>query len=83
MAKDYAVILVEDEETCSVKKVSKNTLDQIKDMQDDGENGIDIVESIVELNSSEENIVANGLSKNEAVEYAEDIADDYIILELF
>ena len=82
MAKDYAVILVEDEETCSVKKVSKSTFNQIKDMIDEGEDGLDIVESIVELNSNEDNIAANGLSKDEAIEYVEDIADDYVILEI-
>jgi hypothetical protein len=83
MAKEYAVVLVEDEESCSVKKVSKNTFDQIKDMLGDGENDLDIVESIVELNSTEDNIVANGLNKDEAIEYAEDVADDYVILEVF
>lgn len=83
MSKDYAVVLVEDEESCSVKRVSKNSFDQIKDMVDDGETGVEIVNSIVELSTTEDNIVANGLDKNEAVEYAEDIADDFVILELF
>jgi hypothetical protein len=83
MAKDYAVILVEDEETCAVKKVSKNTFDQVKDMVGEGENGLDIIESIVELNSTEDNIAANGLTKDEAIDYAEDNADSYVILEIY
>jgi hypothetical protein len=83
MAKDYAVILVEDEESCAVKKVSSNTFDQIKDMLGDGEDDIDIVDSIVDLSTTEDNIVANGLSKEEAVEYAKDISEDYVMLEVF
>lgn len=83
MAKDFAVILVEDEESCSVKKVSKNTFDQINDMISEGEDDLDIIDSIVELNTTEDNIVANGLTKDEAIEYAEDISDDYVILEVF
>jgi hypothetical protein len=83
MSKEYAVILIEDEDSCAVKKVSQNSYDQIKDMIGEGEDDIEIIDSIVELSTSEENIVANGLSKEEAVEYAKDISDDYIILEVF
>jgi hypothetical protein len=83
MSKEYAVILIEDEDSCAVKKVSQNSYDQIKDMLGEGEDDIEIIDSVVELSTSEENIVANGLSKEEAVEYAKDISDDYIILEVF
>jgi hypothetical protein len=83
MSKEYVVILIEDEDSCAVKKVSQNSYDQIKDMLGEGEDDIEIIDSVVELSTSEENIVANGLSKEEAVEYAKDISDDYIILEVF
>lgn len=83
MAKEFAVILVEDEESCAVKKVSQNTFDQIRDMLGDGEDDLDIVDSLVELSTTEDNIVANGLSKDEAMEYASDISSDYVVLEVF
>jgi hypothetical protein len=83
MGKEYVVILVEDEESCAVKKVSGNTFDQIKDMLGDGEDDLEIVDSVVELSTTEDNIVANGLSKDEAIEYARDVSDDYVVLEVF
>lgn len=83
MGKECVVILVEDEESCAVKKVSSNTFDQIKDMLDDGDDGLEIVDSIVELSTTEDNIIANGLSKEEAVEYVKDISDRYVVLDVF
>jgi hypothetical protein len=83
MGKEFVVILVEDEESCAVKKVSANTFDQIKDMLGDGEDDLEIVDSIVELSTTEDNILANGLSKEEAVDYAKDISDDYVVLDVF
>lgn len=83
MAKEYAVILVEDEDSYAVKKVSGNSFDQIKDMIGEGEDDLDIISSIVDLSSTEDNILANGLTKEEAIEYAQDISDDYVMLEAF
>lgn len=82
MSKECVVILVEDEESCAVKKVSSNTFDQIKDMIDDGDDGLEIVDSIVELSTTEDNIITNGLSKEEAIEYVKDISDRYVVLDL-
>jgi hypothetical protein len=82
MAKEYAVILVEDEDSYAVKKVSSNSFDQIRDMKAEGVDDFEIVDSIVELSTTEDNIVANGLFKEEAIECAEDISEDYVILEL-
>ena len=83
MAKEYAVILAEDEETYAVKRVSANSFDQIKDQIGDGEDDLEIIENIVELSTTEDNIISNGLTKEEAIECALDISDDYVILEAF
>ena len=83
MDKDFVVILVEDEEFCTIKKVSINTFDQVNDMISRGEDDIEIFDSIMELSTSEEKNIANGLSKEDAIEYAKDISDNYIILEVF
>lgn len=83
MKKEFSVILVEDEDNCAVKKVSQNTFDQINNMLEEDEDPMDIMDSIVELHTTEENIVANGLSKQEALEYAEDISENYVVLEIY
>ena len=83
MDKDFVLILVEDEEFCTIKKVSINTFDQVNDMISRGEDDIEIFNSIMELSTSEEKNIANGLSKEDALEYAKDISNNYIILEVF
>ena len=83
MDKDFVLILVEDEEFCTIKKVSINTFDQVNDMISRGEDDIEIFDSIMELSTSEEKNIANGLSKEDALEYAKDISNNYIILEVF
>lgn len=83
MPKEYVVILAEDEDSCAVKKVSQNSFNQIKDMIGDGEDDLTIVESIVELSTTEDNILKNGLTKDEAADYAEDVSDDYVMLEIY
>jgi hypothetical protein len=83
MKKEFSVIMVEDEDNCAVKKVSQNTFDQINNMLEEDEDPLDIVDSIVELHTTEDNIVANGLSKEEAIEYAEDISENYVVLEIY
>ncbi|WP_139904666.1 hypothetical protein [Clostridium thermarum] len=83
MPKEYVAVLAEDEDSCAVKKVSQNSFYQIKDMLGDGEDAVTIVESIVELSTTENNILKNGLTKEEAIEYAEDVSDDYVVLEVY
>lgn len=83
MPKEYVVVLAEDEDSCAVKKVSQNSFNQIKDMIGDGEDDLTIVESIVELSTTEDNILKNGLTKDEATEYAEDMSDDFVVLEIY
>ena len=68
MAKEYTVILVEDEDSCALKKVSENSFYQIKDMIGDKEDDLTIIDSIVELDTTEDNFISNGLSKEEAEE---------------
>ncbi|NLZ48239.1 MAG: hypothetical protein GX895_05515 [Clostridiales bacterium] len=79
--KEYAVILVENEDTCSIKKVSQNSFNQIKDMKSRGKDDPSIVKSIVELNTREDNIISNGLTKQEAIEQADKIGCDFLSLE--
>lgn len=83
MAKEYAVVLMEDEESCAVKKVSADSFYQIKDMLNEGEDDIQIIDSIRELTDIEENVLANGLTKQEAHEYAKDISDDFVVLDVY
>lgn len=79
--KEYAVILVDNTETCSIKKVSENSFYQIKDMKCRGKDDPSIVKSIVELSTSENNIISNGLSKEEAIERADQIGCEFLSLE--
>lgn len=79
--KEYAVILVENQDTCSIKKVSQNSFNQIKDMKNRGKDDLTIVKSIVELNTSEDNIISNGLTKKEAFEHADQMGCDFLSLE--
>jgi hypothetical protein len=83
MPKEYVVVLAEDDDSCAIKKVSQNSFNQIKDMLGDGEDAVTIVESIVELSTTEDNILKNGMTKEEATEYAEDISTDYVVLEIY
>lgn len=83
MQKNCSVILMDTEESCAVKKISRNAFDQINNMIVKGEDDLHIVRSIVELNTTEDNTLANGLKKDEAIDYAEGISDEYVILKLF
>jgi hypothetical protein len=83
VAKEYLVVLAEDEDSCAVKKVSENTYYQVKDMIDEGDDDLHIIESMVELNTTEDNFLANGLSKDEAIEFAEDITHNYVVIEAY
>ncbi len=79
---EYAVILVENEDLCAIKEVSQNTFNQIKDMQNEGKDGLSIVKGIVELSSREDNLISNGLSKGEAIERAKETGYNYLSLDL-
>jgi hypothetical protein len=83
MAKQYCVILMENEQNCTVKRVSKNTYSQIRNMMDRGENNATILKSMVELNTREENIVINGVTQEEAVKYALEAGEDYVFIQAF
>lgn len=83
MKKKYSVIMMADEYSCAVKQVSKNTYDQMQDMLARGENDAKILKSLTELNTSENNILINGITKNDAVDYALSNGDDYVILKAF
>jgi hypothetical protein len=83
MTKKYSVILMENENSCAVKQVSQNTYDQIHNMKHRGENDAKITKSMTELGSTEDNIVINGVSRSEAIEYALDDGEDYVIIKAF
>lgn len=83
MTKKYSVVLMENENSCAVKHISQNTYDQIKNMKSRGENDAKITKSMTELDTTEDNIVINGVSRSEAIEYALDNGADYIIVKAF
>jgi hypothetical protein len=83
MKNSYSVILIDDEESCSIKQVSRNAFDQINNMIVKGEDDLHIVNSIVDLNTTEDNLLTNGLKKDEAIQYAENATDEYVILKVF
>lgn len=83
MRNHYSVVLMFDQHNCAVKQVSKNTYDQIKDMQARGLSDETIVKSLTEINTTEDNIVINGVTKTEAISYAEHDGQNYIILQGF
>lgn len=83
MSEKYSVILMNDPYSCAVKQISKNTYDQIQDMRKRGQTDETIVKSLTEINTMEDNIVINGVTKNEAIECAKDEGQDYIVLQAF
>lgn len=83
MAKHYSIVLMYDLHNCAVKQVSKNTYDQIQDMINRGQDDETIVKSLTEVNTTEDNIVINGVTKEEAIECALDEGEDFIILQAF
>lgn len=83
MRENYSVILMNDPYNCAVKQISKNTYDQIQDMRKRGQTDETIVKSLTEINTTEDNIVINGVTKNEAIECAKDEGQDYIVLQAF
>ena len=83
MTKKYSVILMANEDLCAVKQVSKNTYDQINKMKHRGENDAKITKSLTELNTMEDNITINGVNKNEAIQYASDQGENYVIIKAF
>lgn len=83
MSKKYSVIIVEHEDNCAVKQISQNTFDQAKKMISKGESDHKILKSLVELDTTEDNIVMNGVTKNDAIEYALDQGEQYFVLQPF
>ncbi|MBC2580017.1 hypothetical protein [Clostridium sp. DJ247] len=83
MTKKYSVVLMEDENNCAVKQVSQNTYDQMTRMRSRGESDSKILKSLVELDTTEDNIVINGVTKSEAIDYALDEGQDYLVLQAF
>lgn len=83
MTKKFSVILMANENNCAVKQVSQNTYSQINDMKNAGENDEKIVKSLVELATTETNVVTNGVTKSEAIDYALDTGEKYVILKAF
>ena len=83
MRNHYTVILMFDQHNCAVKQISKNTYDQIKDMQARGESDETIIKSLTEINTMEDNIVINGVTREEAISYADHDGQSYVILQGF
>jgi hypothetical protein len=72
-----------DAHNCAVKQISKNTYDQIKDMQKRGQSDETIVKSLTEINTMEDNIVLNGATIAEAEQRAQDEGENYVVLQGF
>lgn len=83
MKKHYSVVLMYDLHNCAVKQVSRNTYDQILNMKERGIDDETIIKSLTEINTMEDNIVINGITKEEAEERAQDEGQDYVVLQAF
>ncbi len=83
MRNHYSVVLMYDAHNCAVKQVSKNTYDQIKDMQKRGKSDETIVKSLTEINTMEDNIVLNGATIEEAEARALEVGENYVVIQGF
>lgn len=83
MKKHYSVVLMYDAHNCAVKQISKNTYDQIQNMRRRGESDETIVKSLTEINTTEDNIVINGATIEEAEERAQGEGENYVVLQAF
>ena len=83
MRNHYSVVLMYDAHNCAVKQISKVTYDQMVDMKKRGESDETIVKSLTEINTTEDNIVLNGVTIEEAEERAQDEGERYVILQAF
>jgi hypothetical protein len=80
MKQKYSVIIVDDGNACTVKEVSQNTYDQIHNMTKQGADDMKILNSLTEITTTEDNILLNGVSKNEAINYLSDAGQNYVIV---
>jgi hypothetical protein len=83
MGKKYAAILMHDENTCAVKQISQNTYDQATRMLSRGESDHKVLKSLVELDTTEDNVVISGVTKNQAIDRALHQGEDYFIINAF
>lgn len=83
MKKHYSVVLMLDQNNCAVKQISKNTYSQMVDMRKRGESDETIIKSLTEINTTEDNIVINGVTLEEAEERAQGEGENYIVLQAF
>lgn len=83
MKEHYSVVLMYDLHNCAVKQISKNTYDQIQDMRNRGQDDETIIKSLTEINTMEDNIVINGVTKKEAEECAQNEGQDFVVLQAF
>ena len=81
MPNKCAVIIMEDKESCTVKTVNKTTYEKIQNMIEDEFSEAEIVESVTELSTTEENVIVSEVTMSDAIDAALDISEDYIILE--
>jgi hypothetical protein len=83
MRNHYSVVLMYDAHNCAVKQISKVTFDQMTDMKKRGESDETIIKSLTELNTTEDNIVLNGATIEEAETRAKDEGERYLVLQAF
>ena len=81
MPNKRAIIIMEDNESCTVKTVNKTTYEKIQNMIEDEFSEGEIVESVPELSNEEENVIVSDVPMSDAIDAALDISEDYIILE--
>lgn len=80
MKQKYSVIIEDSKSSCTVKEVSQNTYDQIHNMIKRGADDMKILNSLTEINTTEDNIVLSGVSTSEAIDYLSDAGQSYIIV---
>ena len=80
MSNKRAVIIMEDNECCTVKTVNKSTYEKIQNMIEDEFSEGEIVESVPDL-TNDENVIVSEVPMSDAIDAALDISEDYIILE--
>ena len=80
MKQKYSIIIVDDNNSCTVKQVSQNTYDHIHNMIKKDADDMKILNSLTEITTTEDNILLNGVSTNEAIDYLSDAGQNYVIV---
>lgn len=80
MNDNFAVIVVEDGDSCTVKKVHEELFEEINYLVSEGEDESIIVSDLVDIRTNAADILVSNVSRAEAVEVATDEAGAYVLL---